>query len=32
VTNGTKTIRVFLGEGSCASAHQVVVSVGKKKK
>jgi hypothetical protein len=32
VTNGTKTIRVFLGEGSCAPAHQVVVSVGKKKK
>jgi hypothetical protein len=30
VTNGTKTIRVFLGEGSCAPAHQVVVSVGKK--
>ncbi len=30
-TNGTKTIRVFLGEGSCAPAHQVVVSVGKKK-
>jgi hypothetical protein len=32
VTNGTKTIRVFLGEGSCAPEHQVVVSVGKKKK
>lgn len=31
VTNGTKTVRVFLGEGSCAPAHQVVVSVGKKK-
>jgi hypothetical protein len=31
VTNGTYTIRVFLGEGSCAPAHQVVVSVGKKK-
>jgi hypothetical protein len=31
VTNGTKTIRVFLGEGSCAPEHQVVVSVGKKK-
>lgn len=31
VTNGTKTVRVFLGEGSCAAAHQVVVSVGKKK-
>jgi hypothetical protein len=30
VTNGTKTIRVFLGEGTCAPAHQVVVSVGKK--
>jgi hypothetical protein len=31
VISGTKTIRVFLGEGSCAPAHQVVVSVGKKK-
>lgn len=31
-SNGTKTIRVFLGEGSCAPAHQVVVSVGKKGK
>ena len=29
--NGTYTIRVFLDEGSCAPAHQVVVSVGKKK-
>jgi hypothetical protein len=32
VTNGQKTIRVYLFEGSCAPAHQVVVSVGKKKK
>jgi hypothetical protein len=32
VTNGTKTIRVYLFEGSCAPAHQVVVSIGKKKK
>jgi hypothetical protein len=30
-SNGTHTIRVFLDEGSCAPAHQVVVSVGKKK-
>jgi len=32
VENGTKTIRVYLDEGSCAPAHQVVVSVGKKNK
>jgi hypothetical protein len=32
VTNGTKKIRVYLWEGSCAPEHQVVVSVGKKKK
>lgn len=32
VQNGTYTVRVFLGEGTCATAHQVVVSVGKKKK
>lgn len=31
VTNGTKTVSVFLGEGSCADAHLVTVSVGKKK-
>jgi hypothetical protein len=31
VTNGTKTICVDLGEGSCAGKHLVVVSVGKKK-
>ncbi|MDI6853783.1 MAG: Ig-like domain repeat protein [Deltaproteobacteria bacterium] len=31
VTNGTYTIRVWLDEGECAPAHQVVVSVGKKK-
>jgi hypothetical protein len=31
-TNGTKTIQVYLGEGSCAAAHTVVVSVGKKGK
>jgi hypothetical protein len=31
-TNGTKTIQVYLGEGSCADAHTVVVSVGKKGK
>jgi hypothetical protein len=32
VANGTYTVRVFLGEGGCAPAHQVVVSVGKKGK
>lgn len=32
VPNGTYTVRVYLWEGSCAPAHQVVVSVGKKKK
>jgi len=32
VSNGTYTVRVWLGEGSCAPAHQVVVSVGKKGK
>jgi hypothetical protein len=32
VCNGTKYIQVLLGEGSCAAAHTVCVSVGKKSK
>jgi hypothetical protein len=31
VLNGTNTVRVFLDEGTCAGAHQVTVSVQRKK-
>ncbi len=31
VTNGAKTVRVFLDEGSCAAPRQVVLSVKRKK-